>query len=114
MNNFIKYDSKKTTLTETQLATQIRNTIVNYKETFLDKFGAIFALSKLQDQIDNVDINSIIGSETVLKLQKRIVPDLNVNSNYTINFGVPIKRGTLADRLTTTEFSVFDKLLSLQ
>jgi len=36
------------------------------------------------------------------------VPELNQSSNYTITFGVPIKRGTLADRLTTTEFSVFD------
>jgi hypothetical protein len=108
LNNNVRYDSKKTTLTETQLATQIRNTIIDYKQTFLDKFNAIFALSKVQDQIDNVAINSIIGSETVLKLQKRITPELNKNSNYNINFGVPIKRGTLADRLTTTEFSVFD------
>jgi hypothetical protein len=108
LNNQVRYDSKKTTLTETQLSTQIRNTIISYKQTFLNKFGAIFALSKLQDQVDSVDTNSIIGSETILKLQKRVTPELGVSSNYTINFGVPIKRGTLADRLTTTEFSVFD------
>jgi len=108
LNNHVRYDSKKTTLTETQLSTQIRNTIISYKQTFLNKFDAIFALSKLQDQVDSVDTNSIIGSETILKLQKRVTPELGVSSNYTINFGVPIKRGTLADRLTTTEFSVFD------
>jgi hypothetical protein len=108
LNNQVRYDSKKTTLTETQLSTQIRNTIISYKQTFLNKFDAIFALSKLQDQVDSVDTNSIIGSETILKLQKRVTPELGVSSNYTINFGVPIKRGTLADRLTTTEFSVFD------
>jgi hypothetical protein len=108
LNNNVKYDSKKTTLTETQLVTQIRNTIISYKQTFLDKFAAILALSKLQDQIDSVDTNSIIGSETILKLQKRVTPELSTSSNYTINFGVPIKRGTLTDRLTTTEFSVSD------
>jgi hypothetical protein len=108
LNNNVKYDSKKTTLTETQLVTQIRNTIISYKQTFLDKFAAILALSKLQDQIDSVDTNSIIGSETILKLQKRVTPELGTSSNYTINFGVPIKRGTLTDRLTTTEFSVSD------
>jgi len=108
LNNQVKYDSKKTTFTETQLTTQIRNAIINYKQTYLNKFNAIFALSKVQDQIDNVDTNAIIGSETTVKLQKRIVPELNQSSNYTITFGVPIKRGTLADRLTTTEFSVFD------
>lgn len=108
LNNQVKYDSKKTTFTEAQLTTQIRNAIINYKQTYLNKFNAIFALSKVQDQIDNVDTNAIIGSETTVKLQKRITPELNQSSNYTITFGVPIKRGTLADRLTTTEFSVFD------
>jgi hypothetical protein len=108
LNNQVKYDSKKTTLTETQLSTQIRNAIVSYKQTYLNKFNAIFALSKVQEQIDAVETNAIIGSETTVKLQKRITPELNQSSNYTITFGVPIKRGTLTDRLTTTEFSVFD------
>lgn len=108
LNNTVSYDSKKTTLTESQLSTQIRNAVISYKQTYLNKFNATFALSKIQDQIDSVDSSAIVGSETVVKLQKRVIPELNKNSNYTINFGVPIKRGTLADRLTTTEFSVFD------
>ena len=108
MNNTVNYDSKKTTLTETQLSTQIRNAILNYKQSNLNKFNAIFALSKVQDQVDNVDNNAIVGSETVIKLQKRVTPELNTSSNYTVTFGVPIKRGTLADRLTTSEFSVLD------
>lgn len=108
LNTFVKYDPKKTSLTETQLITQIENSIVSYKQAYLDKFGAIFSLSKLQDRIDSVETNSIIGSETTVKLQKRITPDLNKNSNYTVNFGTPIKRGTLADRLVTTEFLVYD------
>lgn len=108
LNNTVNYDAKKTTLTEAQLSTQIRNAILNYKQTNLDKFNAIFALSKVQDQIDGVDNNAIVGSETLVKLQKRLLPELNTSSNYTINFGVPIKRGTLSDRLTTTEFSVYD------
>ena len=74
----------------------------------MDKFNALFALSKVQDQIDGVDNNAIIGSETIIKLQKRVTPELNTSSNYTITFGVPIKRGTLADRLTTSEFSILD------
>ena len=108
LNNTVNYDSKKTTLTETQLSTQIRNAILNYKQSNLNKFNAIFALSKVQDQVDNVDNNAIVGSETVIKLQKRVTPELNTSSNYTVTFGVPIKRGTLADRLTTSEFSVLD------
>lgn len=108
LNNTVNYDAKKTTLTEAQLSTQIRNAILNYKQANLDKFNALFALSKVQDQIDGVDNNAIIGSETIIKLQKRVIPELNTSSNYTITFGVPIKRGTLADRLTTSEFSILD------
>ena len=108
LNNTVNYDAKKTTLTEAQLSTQIRNAILNYKQANLDKFNALFALSKVQDQIDGVDNNAIIGSETIIKLQKRVTPELNTSSNYTITFGVPIKRGTLADRLTTSEFSILD------
>ncbi len=108
LNNTVNYDSKKTTLTETQLSTQIRNVILNYKQSNLNKFNAIFSLSKAQDQVDNVDNNAIVGTETVIKLQKRVTPELNTSSNYTVIFGVPIKRGTLTDRLTTSEFSVLD------
>ena len=108
LNNQVKFDPKKTTFTEQALANSIRSAIISYKNTFLNKFNAIFALSRIQDQIDNVDINTIIGSETTVKLQKRIVPELNTNANYTVNFGVPLKRGTLTDRLVTTEFVVLD------
>ena len=108
LNNQVKYDPKKTTLTEQALSNSIRNAIISYKNTFLNKFNAIFALSRLTDQVDNVDINAIAGSETNVKLQKRVVPELGTNANYTVNFGVPLKRGTLTDRLTTTEFAVLD------
>jgi len=108
LNNEVKYDPKKTTLSETQFITQIRNAIINYKQTYLNKFNAVFALSKVQDQIDSVDLGAIIGSETLTRLQKRIIPELNINANYVVNFGVELKRGTLADRLTSSEFVVLD------
>jgi hypothetical protein len=108
LNTEVKYDPKKTILSETQFITQIRNAIINYKQTYLNKFNAVFALSKMQEQINNVDINSIIGSEILIKLQKRITPKLNINSNYVVNFGVQLKRGTLSDRLISSEFNVLD------
>jgi len=108
LNNQVKYDPKRTTLTDVALSNAIRTAIINYKNTYLNKFKAIFAVSKLQDQIDNVDINAITGSETTVRLQKRVTPELNTNANYTVRFGVPIKRGTLLNRLTSTEFDVFD------
>jgi hypothetical protein len=108
LNSTVKYDEKKTTLDDNSLRTLIRNAIIAYKNTSLNKFNSIFALSKLQDEIDRVSQNSIIGSETIVRLQKRFQPEIGSTSNYTINFGVPLHRGTITNRLTSSEFATFD------
>lgn len=108
LNSVVKYDDRKTTLNENTLRTSIRNAIIGYKNTYLNKFNSIFALSKLQDEIDRVSFNGIIGSETIVRLQKRFQPEVGTTSNYTINFGVPLHRGTITNRLTSSEFTTTD------
>lgn len=108
LNTSVKYDPKKTTASPTALQNQIRNAILLYRNTNLNKFNSTFSLSRLQDEIDNVDINSIVGSETSVRLQRRVQPELDISSNYTINFNVPLKRGTVLNKLTTSEFRVTD------
>jgi len=104
----VTYDPNKTTLTETQLKTAIRTAVLNYKTTYLDKFDSQFVLSKVQDLIDNVDTNSIIGSKVSVRVQKRFTPSLNSSKAYTINFNVPLRRGTIGNKLTSTFFTVTD------
>jgi hypothetical protein len=53
-------------------------------------------------------LNSIIGSETVVRLQKRFLPVLNQAKNYTIKFNAPLHRGTITNKLTSTTFNVLD------
>jgi hypothetical protein len=108
LNTSVKYDPKKTTASPTVLKNQIRNAVLLYRNTNLNKFNSKFSLSRLQDEIDNVDINSIIGSETSVRLQRRIQPELDVASNYVINFNVPLKRGTVLNKLVTSQFRVAD------
>jgi hypothetical protein len=108
LNSVVKYDDRKTTLNENTLRTLIRNGIIGYKNTYLNKFNSVFALSKLQDEIDHVSFNGIIGSETVVRLQKRFQPEVGTTSNYTINFGVPLHRGTITNRMTSSEFTTVD------
>jgi len=104
----VTYNSNKTSLTETQLKTAIRNAILNYKTVNLDKFESQFILSKVQDTIDSVDTNSIIGSSVSVRLQKRFTPTLNSSVPYTINFNAPLRRGTIGNKLTSTLFTVAD------
>ena len=110
LNNTVKYDSKRTTLSEAILKSSIRNAIISYRDTNLNKFGSIFALSKLQDSIDSISLNGIIGSETVVRLQRRFQPEIGLTSNYKINFGVPLRRGTVTNKMTSTEFVTVDNI----
>lgn len=108
VNNYVKYDKRKTTDTDQQIKNKIRNAVLNYRELNLNKFGGRFVLSKLQDAVDSTNTTAIIGSETVVRVQKRFEPELNTLRNYKLNFNVPLHRGTLSNRLTSTEFDVFD------
>ena len=108
LSNYVKYDKRKTTQTSEAIKNSIRNAIILYNQTNLNKFGSTFVLSKLQDSIDNVNLNAIIGSETLLKLQKRFEPDLTKSTTYTINFNAELNRGTINEGISSTPFDVFD------
>jgi hypothetical protein len=108
INSEVSYDPKKTVLTKDQLISAIRSSILNYKTQNLDRFDSKFILSRLQDAIDNTDTNAIIGSQTVIRLQKRFKPILNANRSYNIIFGVPLHRGTITNKMISTQFKVYD------
>jgi hypothetical protein len=108
LNNFVSYDKRKTTDTEDQIKTKIRNAVTYYRELNLNRFGGRFVLSKLQESIDNTNDSAIIGCETIVRVQKRFEPELNTIKNYTVDFNVPLHRGTLSNRLTSTPFDIVD------
>lgn len=108
VNSSVQYDPRKTILSEDAIKTNIRTSILSYRDRVLNKFGASFVLSKLQDDIDQTDINSIIGSETTVRVQRRFEPQLNSAASYTIKYNVPLHRGTITNKLTSTEFNVYD------
>ena len=108
IENYVEYNKNKTTQTAEALKTSIRNSIILYRNTNLNKFGATFVLSKLQDSVDGVDLNAISGSETKLYLQKRFEPTLGASTTYTINFNAPLNRGTTTNKLTSSEFRIYD------
>jgi len=105
--NEIQYDSKKTILSEENLRNLIRTTILNYFDLYANKFNTTFALSKLHEEMDNSD-PSIIGIQSQLKVEKRFSPLLNIRTNYNLNFNTPLFRGSTLNRISSTEFDVFD------
>jgi len=108
IENYVEYNKNKTTQTIEAIKSSIRDAILLYRNTNLNKFGATFVLSKLQDSVDGVDLNAISGSETKLYLQKRFEPTLGESTTYTINFNASLNRGTTTNKLTSSEFRIFD------
>jgi hypothetical protein len=108
LENRVRYDKKKTLYSEDQLRNIIKNSIYSYTDLNLNKFSSTLVLSKLQDSIDASDLNSIVGSETILRLEKRFTPELDVVRTYSLNFNAALHRGTIINRLVSSEFTVFD------
>jgi hypothetical protein len=108
INSNVLYNPKKTTLTGDELKNSVLSAILDYRDNNLDQFESTFVLSKAQDVVDAVDTNTIIGSEVVVRVQKRFKPSLGSSTPYTINFNVPLHRGTVSNRMTSTQFIVFD------
>jgi hypothetical protein len=108
LENTVRYDPRKTTLTEGILKENIRTAIINYNSVYLNKFSSKFVLSKLQKTIDNTDLNSFFGSQSTVRVQKRLLPSLTSEKPYTVNFNVPLNRGTIGNRLTSTFFTTLE------
>ena len=114
VENKVRYDVRKTTYNDEQLKNLIKTAIYNYSDSYLNNFGSVFVLSKLQDYIDGVDLNSIIGSETILRLEKRLNPNLGETKTYEVPFNVRLHRGTILNRLKSSEFQIVDSFGTLR
>jgi len=110
LQNQVVYDPKRLSISEEEFKSQIRSTILTFRDTFLNKFESRFVQSKLEQTIDRTNFRAIIGTNVTVKLQKRFTPILNEFRNYEIDFSVPLKRGTVTDKLFSTQFDVFDTL----
>jgi hypothetical protein len=108
VKNTVKYDKAKTVSSTNAITTAIRNAIINYSNTYLNKFNSTFILSKLQDNIDGVDLNAIAGSETILRLEKRFPLKLGQSTTYEVDYNALLHRGTSTNKLTSSQFTIFD------
>jgi hypothetical protein len=94
----IKFDSKNSRYTISEIESLARSTIQEYFRFELQKFNKPFIYSKLSRIIDSLD-QSIIGNVSSFKVQKRITPEVNVNNGYAgakiIKFANKLVSGTL-------------------
>jgi hypothetical protein len=104
----VNYNPTLTTLSENQLQALVKAAIYDYNDNELSDFGAVFRKSKLQSYIEAAD-KSITGSDITIYMQKRVILNTSISTRYSINFAMPIRKGTFADRLYSfPEIFTFD------
>jgi hypothetical protein len=82
---YIKYDSKITTKTDTDIETLVTTTITNFSTNNLEQFGNMFRYSKFIRAIDDTD-SSILSNITRIKMYQYFTPNTSGTNTYTINF----------------------------
>jgi hypothetical protein len=85
----VYYNEFESTRTATEIATIIKDAIINYDNTELQRFEKVLRYSKLTKLIDESE-PSIINNITTISLKRSVTPKYNVNATYTINLLNPI------------------------
>lgn len=87
-----------TDLNDYQISSLVRTAIEDYAADNLSAFGSVYRNSVLHNYIDRAH-QSILSSEVVTFLQKRVTLVPKSKQNYTINFSTSLHRGGLTEGL---------------
>ena len=97
----VLYNPKLTTLSSTQLKTQILDSIKSFGTTTLNAFNSTFKLSELITTVQSTS-SSFITNDASIILQKRFTPDLVNSTTYTFNFGTSLKKDIFSKSISVT------------
>jgi hypothetical protein len=108
INSNILYEPKLTSLTSSQLQTQVATAIQSFAAATLNTFNSTFKLSSLISTVQSVS-SSFVTNDATITLQKRIVPNLGTPTTYTLEFGAPLKKDIFGKSISATPtFQVVD------
>ncbi len=109
-NSVVHYVPDKTTRTASAVQSLIENGMDTYATSSLEKFDNHFRYSNFSAYLDGLD-ESIMGTATDIRMQKRFEPTFDVAISYKINFynaiWHPVGDGCGAV-VTSNGFSIFD------
>lgn len=92
VRGYVYYDPTLTQYTAAQIKSFVVASIEDYKTDYLGKFKSGFQKSTMQQYIQDSE-KSITGSDIKVILQKRIPITLSQTKSYTVDYGIPIKKG---------------------
>jgi hypothetical protein len=103
VNTTVKYRANALTISTDALKAKVVNYCQTYSANKMAIFGGVLDMSNLSDFINTIDA-SISGNYTLVTYEKRFLPNLNVESSYTIPFSHKISPNTI----NITGFTVAD------
>jgi hypothetical protein len=108
INSNILYEPKLTSLTSSQLQTQVLTAIQGFARDTLNTFNSTFKLSSLISTVQAVS-GSFVTNDASITLQKRIVPSLTSSTTYSLKFGTPLKKDIFGKSISATPtFQIID------
>jgi hypothetical protein len=104
---FVYYNPRETTKTPTQIETIVKDAILNYNETDLEKFDGVLRFSKLSRIIDAAD-PAITNNTSRIMVRRQFAPVFNISSEYKLNLINPISQdgGKQGDVFASTGFYI--------
>jgi hypothetical protein len=91
VTSFVYYNPRETTKTSSQIETIVKNAILNYNSTELEKFSGVLRFSKLSRIIDSSD-PAITNNTTRIMVRREFTPVYNISSEYKLNLINPISQ----------------------
>ena len=102
----VYYNEQETTKTASEIATLVRQTILAYNDSDLQKFDGIFRFSKISKLIDETD-PAIVSNITNVLLRRNLQPRYNVSAQYMLNLINPIYySGVAEESFSSTGFYI--------
>ena len=98
----VNYDARQTTLSQSQLESKIKDTILEYEDANLSSFSSAFRKSRLISFVDDSDL-AVLSVDADILLQRRLIPTLNVKARYDLNFSTPIASVSDFDTVVTSD-----------
>ena len=91
VTSFVYYNPRSTTKSAAQIETLVKNSIISYNTTDLEKFDSMMRYSKLLRIIDESDL-SIINNLTRVMIHYPVDVKFNIASRYSFNLINPISQ----------------------
>jgi len=107
VTSFVYYNPRETTKTPTQIETIVKDAILNYNATELEKFDGVLRFSKLSRIIDAAD-PAITNNTSRIMVRRQFAPVFNISSQYKLNLINPISQdgGKQGDVFASTGFFI--------